>query len=592
MKLFNPIFNRGNFCLYSQRMRAEHRRLSAALFFSLLIHLLLLSLTFGGQGFGLPGLGFHSQERRIAAPDLHVMLMPMQQASSEQDVAGAHALSPSVSSSPLLSRASAAIVPKAKPEPNFETGVTATTQIPVPAVIAMERTHESTWVVPSPSLPLKPAIAVTPGPSITETVKPAPLNAGKVAQKRSEPEVREQAVEVHKFVPPEREAQRQADQMEAQHQEAVRQEAARVETERLEVIRLGSVRQAKEQLEAQRREATRQVVARVEVERLEAARISAAQLEAQRQEAAREEAARIEAGRLEAARIAKAKLDAQRHEIARQEAAHIETARLEVIRLEAVQQAEAKLEAQHQEAARKDAARIEAARLEAARLEAARIAKVKLEAQRQEAAHQEAARVEAARFEAIRLEAARIAEIQLEAQRREAARQKAARVLAEQEEAKREARLRAIGRQLNDSAARRKEEASTAAARSNSTLPYSLSTARRARLWGRTHSNAALVQYAEGWARKIQFNTPVDKVREVAKRPHTDPMVTVSILSDGSVESVTFVISSGVAEVDEAIRRIVQSHEHYPAFPPKLASEFDVVEIRRTWHFDTAIRLD
>ncbi|MDQ3267209.1 MAG: TonB C-terminal domain-containing protein, partial [Pseudomonadota bacterium] len=561
--------------------------------------------------FGLPGLGFHSQERRIAAPDLHVMLMPLQQASREQAVAGAPARSPSVSSTPPLSRATAAIVPKAKPEPNFETGVTAPTQLSFAAVIAMERADEATWVVPSPSLALKPAIAVAPSASIKETVMPAPLNAGDLAQKRSEPEVREQAVEVDKFVPREREAQQQANQMKARHQEGVRQEAARVEVERLEaarivaaqlesqrqeiarqdaarieaarleVKRLKAVRQAEAQLEAQRREANRQDAARVEVARLEAARIAVAQLEAQRQEAAREEAARIEAGRLEAARIAKAKLDAQRDEIARQEAARIETARLEVIRLEAVQQAEAKLEAQRQEAARKDAARIEAARLEAARLEAARIAKVKLEAQRQEAARQEAARVEAARFEALRLEAARIAEVQLEAQRRQAALEKAARVLVEQEEAKREARLRAIGRQLNESAARRKE-ASTDAARSHSTLPYSLSTTRRARLWGRTHSNAELVRYAETWARKIQFNTPVDTVREVAKRPHTDPMVTVSIRSDGSVESVTFVLSSGVAEVDEAIRRIVQSHVHYQVFPPELAREFNVVDIRRT----------
>ena len=80
-------------------------------------------------------------------------------------------------------------------------------------------------------------------------------------------------------------------------------------------------------------------------------------------------------------------------------------------------------------------------------------------------------------------------------------------------------------------------------------------------------------------------------MREVAKRPHTDPMVTVAIRSDGSVESVTFVVSSGVAEIDEAIRRIVQSQEPYQAFPPGLAREFDVIEIRRTWHFDIAVRL-
>jgi TonB family protein len=68
-------------------------------------------------------------------------------------------------------------------------------------------------------------------------------------------------------------------------------------------------------------------------------------------------------------------------------------------------------------------------------------------------------------------------------------------------------------------------------------------------------------------------------------------MVTVAIRSDGSVESVTFVLSSGVAEVDEAIRRIVQSHVPYQAFPPGLAREFDVIEIRRTWYFDVAVRL-
>ena len=68
-------------------------------------------------------------------------------------------------------------------------------------------------------------------------------------------------------------------------------------------------------------------------------------------------------------------------------------------------------------------------------------------------------------------------------------------------------------------------------------------------------------------------------------------MVTVAIRSDGSVESVTFVISSGVAQVDDAIRRIVESHAHYQAFPPALAREYDVIEIRRTWHFNDAVGL-
>lgn len=72
--------------------------------------------------------------------------------------------------------------------------------------------------------------------------------------------------------------------------------------------------------------------------------------------------------------------------------------------------------------------------------------------------------------------------------------------------------------------------------------------------------------------------------------PHR-PLVTVAIRSDGSIESVSFVVSSGVAAIDEAITRIVHSQAPYPAFPPGLARDFDVIEIRRSWHFDMAIRL-
>jgi TonB family protein len=68
-------------------------------------------------------------------------------------------------------------------------------------------------------------------------------------------------------------------------------------------------------------------------------------------------------------------------------------------------------------------------------------------------------------------------------------------------------------------------------------------------------------------------------------------LVTVAIRRDGSVESVTFVVSSGVAEIDEAIRRIVEMHRPYPPFPPAVAREFDVVEIRRNWYFDSSVRL-
>jgi outer membrane biosynthesis protein TonB len=218
------------------------------------------------------------------------------------------------------------------------------------------------------------------------------------------------------------------------------------------------------------------------------------------------------------------------------------------------------------------AARQAAEQQSAAQQEAARRAAAAQEAAQQAAAQQAAARQEAARQEAGRQEAARAEAARLVAERQEA-------------EARREERLRAIGRQLNEEADRR--EAAAAAA---SRFPSS-SSLRRARLFGRSDPNTELILYAEAWARKIQMNMTIDMVREAAKQPHTHPVVTVAIRSDGSVESVTFVSSSGVAAIDEAIPRIVHSQANYPAFPPALAREFDVIEIRRTWHFDVAVRL-
>jgi outer membrane biosynthesis protein TonB/uncharacterized protein YjbI with pentapeptide repeats len=515
-------------------MSPEHRRLTHALLLSLLIHTLLLSLTFGGQGLWLPGFGFPWQDRRIEVLDLRVVVVPaqvtaaepavtpvaepLQQAWVEQPVASGPKLTSSVSRAPTPRRTAAAIVPEANPraEANPKTdaatgaapvqmplradrpGDTAPPPIPAPAVIALERTDEATWVVPpAPAMPT-PVIATAPSASSPETAMPKLREAGDAARAGIDQEARERAVDLAKLDPSKQEGQRQEGRLEAARQDAARQEAARAEN------------------------------ARLEAERQEAARIEAARVEAARVEAAGVEAARVEAARVEAARI---------------EAARIEAARIEAARIEAAQ-----VDAAQVDAAQVDAARIEAARVEGARIEAARIEAARIEAERIEAARIEAGRVEVAQEAAARLEAAR----------------------------------RAIGRQLDEEAARRE-----AAARQSP----SWSSARRYRLFGRTDPNAELILYAEAWSRKIELNMTFDMVREAAKQPHTHPLVTVAIRSDGSVESVTFVQSSGVAAIDEAIRRIVHSQTPYQVFPPGLAREFDVIEIRRTWYFDMAIRL-
>jgi outer membrane biosynthesis protein TonB len=523
------------------------RRLAVALLLSLLIHALLLSLTFGGQGLGLPGFGFPWQERRIEATELHVVVVapraavaeptlaavtpPPHRAPVEQTVAARAIVAPAVSAAPVVRGTPDAVVPDAAPaapavpEAGGATGAgdasaparvdepvgAGPAAIHAPPVIALEQSDAPTRVVPPPA-PTASAPVIAAAPTASDPQRAPPTTAVAV----DEAPKRERTVEPAKPDPSEQEAQRQAEQA-----EAARVDAARLEAER----------------------------------RQEAARIEAARQETIRQKAALQEAAREEVARAEAARS---------------EAVRVEAARLEVERQEAARQAAARQEAALREAARQEAARMEAARLVAERQEAARI----------EAARQEAARAEASRQEAQRQDAARQAAARQEAERAQAA---------QEDTARREAARRAMGRQLDAEAAAR--EAASNAARPSNTLPYSWSSARRGRLFGRTDPNTELILYAEAWARKIQQNMTIDMVREAAKRPHADPLVTVAIRNDGSVESVTFVLSSGVAEIDDAIRRIVESQRPYPAFPPGLARDYDVIEIRRTWYFDMAVRL-
>jgi hypothetical protein len=119
-------------------MSREHERLAFALLLSLLIHTLLLRLTFGGQGLGLPGFAFPWLDRRIEAPEVRVVLAPTHvtaselaitsiaeplqasvaeplQASIAQSVAAGPAPTPSMAPAPPSAGKPAAIPPAAQP---------------------------------------------------------------------------------------------------------------------------------------------------------------------------------------------------------------------------------------------------------------------------------------------------------------------------------------------------------------------------------------------------------------------------------------------------------------------------------------------
>ena len=269
-------------------------------------------------------------------------------------------------------------------------------------------------------------------------------------------------------------------------------------------------------------------------------------------------------------------------ELQREEELRQEAQRAEDVMQAAAQQAAERAKAAAQLAAQQAAAEREAQRQEAQRAEAA----AQLAAQ-QDASEREAQRQEAQRAEAAAQVAAQQAASGREAQRQEGLRAEAA---ARQAAAEREVQRQEAQRQLaTRQDAQRKAEAAPAA-RSPERPP--MESAKQRSLIGRAEQDQRLRMMAEGWRQKIEQNAPFD-VFKAAKSggAYENPVVTVSLQRDGSLESIVIDRSSGVATIDNAVRRVVMMLSPFAPFSSEVAMEYDIVEIRRVWTFDTAVRL-
>jgi TonB family protein len=100
-----------------------------------------------------------------------------------------------------------------------------------------------------------------------------------------------------------------------------------------------------------------------------------------------------------------------------------------------------------------------------------------------------------------------------------------------------------------------------------------------------------LRMYIDSFRQKIERNGALAALHLAADRVRIDPLVSVAIRSDGSVDEVTIVRSSGRPETDEAVRRLVRLNARYSAFPPNVAALYDVIEIRHIWSFAEGLKL-
>jgi protein TonB len=108
---------------------------------------------------------------------------------------------------------------------------------------------------------------------------------------------------------------------------------------------------------------------------------------------------------------------------------------------------------------------------------------------------------------------------------------------------------------------------------------------RRGSIFGRESKDIQLAFYGESWRQKVERIGRVNYPKLSKNRTYDSLVTTVSINSDGTLNSVRIERSSGDKNLDEAVRRIVEMSAPFAAFPPALKSSYDVVDITRSWTF-------
>jgi periplasmic protein TonB len=107
-------------------------------------------------------------------------------------------------------------------------------------------------------------------------------------------------------------------------------------------------------------------------------------------------------------------------------------------------------------------------------------------------------------------------------------------------------------------------------------------------------ANAAeyrFAQYEEDWRAKVERVGTVNYPAEARGKLYGSLRLTVTIRSDGSVESIELDRSSGLKILDAAAFRIVRMAGPYAAFPPVIRRDTDLLVITRTWFFGQGDKL-
>lgn len=114
---------------------------------------------------------------------------------------------------------------------------------------------------------------------------------------------------------------------------------------------------------------------------------------------------------------------------------------------------------------------------------------------------------------------------------------------------------------------------------------------RRRSFLGTYDKEVPLRMYVDGLKQKLERNGNLIHERRTLSDVEHNVLVNMVVRSDGSIEEVVIVRSSGLRSIDEKARNIIMTNAPFAAFPPGLAAKYDVIEIQRVWSFGDKLRI-
>lgn len=115
--------------------------------------------------------------------------------------------------------------------------------------------------------------------------------------------------------------------------------------------------------------------------------------------------------------------------------------------------------------------------------------------------------------------------------------------------------------------------------------------ARKRSFLGAYDKEVPLRMYVDSLKNKLERNGNLIYAKRSVGNDEFTLLVNMVIRSDGSVDDVIIVRSSGSSALDEKVKNIIMANAPYAKFPPNVAAKYDVIDVQRVWKFGDNLRI-